>query len=156
MLDILSRLSAKDAYRCMSDREISKTLTPNHTYTYFFTQQSNHSLLKDDYSFFLQPNWCRRYSTITEFHSLPSKKPFSGVLHEFLHTLKNYPPYKILASSNGLILCRTTTRQSFETEFFIFNPVTQSKFTILRDTDTVTYQTFRITRHDTAYIYIYK
>ncbi|KAF7827764.1 F-box protein [Senna tora] len=70
------------------------------------------------------------YSATTEFHHFSSvEKSSSGVSPDFLDFLTNYPSCRILASSNGLILGRST-KYNNEIELFISNPATKSWLSI--------------------------
>ncbi|KAJ1426697.1 F-box associated interaction domain [Sesbania bispinosa] len=121
--DIFSWLPAKAIYRFKS---INKPFYNFSKEAYFATKQSQNSLAKDDTSFFIQPHMFQRYDTRVELHSLPREEASSGVSNDVLKFLSNSA--RVLASSNGLILCRTTSKDL--DELFICNPITKSHLSI--------------------------
>ncbi|KAF7827509.1 F-box protein [Senna tora] len=127
VLEIFSWLPATaiQKFKSASDFFCTMPLEERH----FVLKQSHNALLRKDPCFFLQPNSCKKYSAINEFHHFPSEKTSSGVPHNFLKFLDNYPACRILASSNGLIL-GCSTKKNNQTELFISNPSTESWFLI--------------------------
>ncbi|XP_061355377.1 uncharacterized protein LOC133299900 [Gastrolobium bilobum] len=90
--------------------------------TLFCMQQAQNMLLKDDTCFIVQPDTIQRYNDRIEIHPLPQQELSSGVPKNFLTFLGKSA--RILASSNGLVLCRSTTKSPVE--LFICNPVSQT------------------------------
>ncbi|XP_054792311.1 uncharacterized protein LOC129297968 [Prosopis cineraria] len=118
-LEIFSWLPAESIYKFKCVDKFFNAQFSNDTL--FIKKQSKNSLLRDDDScFFIQPNTNQRYSATTEFHHLCPKKPASSVSNKFLQFLEHCPSFRIVASSNGLILGRNNG------ELFMCNPVTQS------------------------------
>ncbi|KAF7844599.1 F-box protein [Senna tora] len=99
VLEIFSWLPATAIQKFKSASDFFRTMPLEERY--FVLKQSHNALLRKDPCFFLQPNSCKKYSAINEFHHFPSEKTSSGVPHNFLKFLKNYPACRILASSNG-------------------------------------------------------
>ncbi|KAF7809079.1 F-box protein [Senna tora] len=127
VLEIFSWLPATAIQKFKSASDFFRTMPFEERY--FVLKQSHNALLRKDPCFFLQPNSCKKYSAINEFHHFLSEKTSSGVPHNFLKFLENYPACRILASSNGLIL-GCSTKKNNQTELFISNPSTQSWFLI--------------------------
>ncbi|KAF7838895.1 F-box protein [Senna tora] len=124
VLEIISWLPAKAIPKFKyANHDILSLVTSQ---SYLSQKQSHNSFLKNDPCFFLHSDTCQRYSATTEFHHFSSvEKSSSGVSHNFLDFLKNYPSCRIMASSNGLILGRST-KCNGEIELFISNPATKS------------------------------
>ncbi|KAF7813369.1 F-box protein [Senna tora] len=127
VLEIFSWLPATAIQKFKSASDFFRTMPLEERH--FVLKQSHNALLRKDPCFFLQPNSCKKYSAINEFHHFPSEKTSSCMPHNFLKFLENYPACRILASSNGLIL-GCSTKKNNQTELFISNPSTQSWFLI--------------------------
>nr|KYP58610.1 hypothetical protein KK1_014025 [Cajanus cajan] len=94
--------------------------------TYFASKQAQNALLRDDTCFFLQPDITLRYHNQIELHSLPGEEQSSGVSKDVIRSLSNSG--KMLCSSNGLILYRTTAHN--KVNLSICNPATKSLLSI--------------------------
>ncbi|KAL2332632.1 hypothetical protein Fmac_013845 [Flemingia macrophylla] len=90
--------------------------------TYFVKKQIHNSLKKDNRWFFLQHETSQRYNQRVMFYPLPSNQSSSPVFKDVLEFL-SYST-KVLASTKGLIICRTTSK--IPNELFICNPATKS------------------------------
>ncbi|XP_057425642.1 uncharacterized protein LOC130719007 [Lotus japonicus] len=89
--------------------------------TYFCMKNAQNMLLQDDTGFFIQQDNGQRFSGRIESHSFNDEELLSsGVPQDFLSFLAKSA--KIISSSNGLALCRSTSRES-EVELFLCNPV---------------------------------
>ncbi|CAL9008449.1 unnamed protein product [Prunus brigantina] len=124
---VFSWLPAKPIYRfkavCKSSSEFS-------TNKLFAWTQARNLHVKDDSGFFLQPSFSTGYKhrDKVKYHSLPGEQLFSGVPQKFLQFLENTGS-KVLASSNGLILCQNTKTPD-DNNLFLCNPTTQTWLTI--------------------------
>ncbi|XP_058783439.1 uncharacterized protein LOC131658123 [Vicia villosa] len=93
----------------------------------FKTKQSCNLLGMSDTCFLLQHDQIsQRYQKRIEFHHLPKQQQFSGVPNNVVTFLSRSAC--VLASSNGLLLCRTIKDDPIE--LFICNPITKSYFFI--------------------------
>ncbi|XP_061352705.1 F-box protein At5g07610-like [Gastrolobium bilobum] len=119
LFEIFSWLPAKVVYRFKSVGKFSLEFSDE---TLFASKQAQNALLKDDTCFFIQSDIGQRYNGQTELHPLPGEELSSGVSDDVLQFLTNSA--RIVASSNGLILCRATCQN--QVELFICNPATQS------------------------------
>ncbi|ONI24995.1 hypothetical protein PRUPE_2G273800 [Prunus persica] len=124
---VFSWLPAKPIYRfkavCKSSSEFS-------TNKLFAWTQARNLHVKDDSGFFLQPSLSTgfKHRDKVEYHSLPGEQLFSGVPQKSLQSLQNTGS-KVLASSNGLILCQNTKTPD-DRNLFLCNPTTQTWRTI--------------------------
>ncbi|KAB1204149.1 hypothetical protein CJ030_MR8G004046 [Morella rubra] len=123
ILYIFSWLPAKSICRF---KTVCKSFFEFSAETFFAFKQTRNLQLKDDSLFFIQPDSCRRYSDRLELHALPGEELSSGVPYRSLQFLMNTS--RILASSNGLVLCRNT-RTGFS-DLFLCNPATQTWLSI--------------------------
>ncbi|KAJ7949488.1 F-box protein [Quillaja saponaria] len=125
ILEIFSWLPAKSINRFKSSCKLFSEIS---TKSFFVHKQSQNSLLKVDSGFLLQPDSWQRFSDMVELYPLlPSDRNSSGVPQNSLQFLANTS--RILASSNGLLLCRSTIMKQINLvvpELFLCNPVTQS------------------------------
>ncbi|TKY46079.1 F-box protein [Spatholobus suberectus] len=119
LFEVFSYLPAKAIYRfkCMS-KSVSKL--PKETC--FAMKQAENSLKKDDTCFFLQQETSQRYNKKVKLYPLPGKQSSSGVSEDVLRFLSKST--RVLASTKGLILCRTTSKTP--DELFVCNPATKS------------------------------
>nr|KYP75651.1 hypothetical protein KK1_019843 [Cajanus cajan] len=102
-------------------RHLSKSFSNLVEETYFVKKQIHNSLEKDNTCFFLQHETSQKYNNRVKFYPLPGKQSSSNVFRDVLEFL-SYSS-KVLASTKGLIICRTTSK--IPTELFICNPATK-------------------------------
>ncbi|KAI4332857.1 hypothetical protein L6164_017734 [Bauhinia variegata] len=111
IFDIFSWLPAKSIIKLES---CCKSFTEFPTETYFQLKQALNSLLKDDPCLVFQKTTIQAYSEKIEIHSVPGEEHCCGVPKNFLKSLQSTA--RILASSNGLFLCRTSARRGSHDE----------------------------------------
>ncbi|XP_054817681.1 uncharacterized protein LOC129317372 [Prosopis cineraria] len=119
--EIFSWLPAKSICRFKSCSKSIYKLTQE---TYFALKQSQHSMTMNDSCLFIQPY--EHYfleSFKTEPYALPGEEKLSGAPKDFLRFLSQ-TCLKILASSNGLLLCQRLTTK--EKQLYVCNPITKS------------------------------
>ncbi|CAJ2629084.1 unnamed protein product [Trifolium pratense] len=122
--EIFSWLPAKSICKFNSTCETFSKFSQETT---FKTKQTRNLLRKDDTCFFIQPEKTRqKFEKRVELHSLPKEKQSSGVPNNVLTFLSN--SVSVLASCNGLVLCRTINDDSLD--LFICNPITKSRSSI--------------------------
>ncbi|KAK7311229.1 hypothetical protein RJT34_09233 [Clitoria ternatea] len=119
LFEIFSWLPAKAIYKFTS---CSKLLSKFPEETCFALKQAQNALSRDDTCFFIQPDINRRFIGQIELHPLPEKELSCGVSKDALSILSRSA--NIIASSNGLILCRPISHGN-QVELFISNPATQ-------------------------------
>jgi F-box interacting protein len=118
--EIFSWLPAKSVCKLKSTSESFSKLLEETT---FKTKQTHNLSMKDDTCFFIQPDQTlQKYEKRVELHSLPKEKQSSGIPNDVLKFLSNSS--SILASCNGLVLCRAINDDQLD--LFICNPITKS------------------------------
>ncbi|RDY07608.1 F-box protein, partial [Mucuna pruriens] len=119
LFEVFSYLPTKAIYRfkCINN-SVSKLLEE----TYFATKQVENSIKEDDTCFFLQQVTSEMYSGKVKLFTLPGNQSSFGLSGDVLRFLSK--GIKVLSSTNGLILCRSTNK--IPNEFFICNPATKS------------------------------
>ncbi|KAK4432717.1 hypothetical protein Salat_1033900 [Sesamum alatum] len=140
LFDILSWLPAKDFYRLSSVFKSSEELLSD---DYFIIKQSKNMQMVQDRDFFIYPDIFQMYEIPhLESHALSSRNSSSGPPPESLDFLINQGN-NIIASSNGLICCRTS--RDDENPLFLFNPTTGSYLPIpLPDERLTRHQQFNV------------
>jgi F-box interacting protein len=118
--EIFSWLPAKSVCKFKSTSESFSKLFEETT---FKTKHTHNLLKRDDTCFFIQPEqtW-QKYEKRVELHVLPKEKQSSGIPNDVLKFLSNST--SIIASCNGLVLCRAINDDSLD--LFICNPITKS------------------------------
>ncbi|XP_004493704.1 F-box protein At5g49610-like [Cicer arietinum] len=120
LFEISSWLPAKAIYKFSSTSKFFSNFPRD---KYFALKQTQNSLSKIDTCLFFQPDLTQRYNNnIAELHHLSGEDHSSGVSKVFINFLANSA--KILSSSNGLILFRSTSDN--KDQLFISNPATQT------------------------------
>lgn len=124
---VFSWLPAKPIYRFKC---VCKSFSEFSTNKLFAWTQARNLRVKDDSGFFIQPSISNgsKHRDKVEYHSLPGEQLFSGVPQKSLQFLENTGS-KVLASSNGLILCQNTKTRD-DHNLFLCNPTTQTWLTI--------------------------
>lgn len=123
ILEIFSCLPAKPLMKFTS---VCKTCNDQVSNPFFIEKQSRNMQLNSDSSFFIQPNSCKRSEGKLEYHVFPGETNSTGVPNETVEFVENNG--RVLASSNGLIVCRkhNNSKAKMENQLFICNPATQS------------------------------
>ncbi|KAH7853405.1 hypothetical protein Vadar_002001 [Vaccinium darrowii] len=124
ILEIFSCLPAKPLMKFTS---VCKTCNDYVSNPFFIEKQSRKMQSNSDSSFFIQPNSCKRSEGKLEYHVFPGEANSTGVPNESVEFVKNNG--RVLASSNGLIVCRkhnSSSKAMMEDQLFICNPVTRS------------------------------
>ncbi|KAI9095438.1 hypothetical protein K1719_026472 [Acacia pycnantha] len=117
--EIFSWLPAKSICKFKS---CSKSISKLTQETEFSLKQSRNSMIRNiDSCFFIQSLLSRSF--FPDIYALPGDEKSSGVPRNFLHFL-GQTSSRILASSNGLLLCENLKRG--RRQLFICNPITES------------------------------
>ncbi|GAB4855875.1 hypothetical protein Ancab_024514 [Ancistrocladus abbreviatus] len=131
LFEIFSWLPATTLHKF---KTVSKACSDLLTDNLFMQKQCHNSFSRPDDGFFIEENIIAPdRATNAELHSLPGCKFSTSMPRYSVRFLKKV---RILASSNGLLLCRSTVRIQTD-RLYVFNPATMDSFLIKLPTKTI-------------------